>query len=149
MKRFAYTVAQIVWGLPQTVTGAVMYLAYRDRPHFSYHGAIVTVWPYASSLSLGLFVFLSHDPRVPAGHRKTPLETYAGEVLVHEYGHTIQSLILGPLYLPLVGLPSLLWAHVPACKRLRARRDMSYYRFVTERNANKLGEAVCHEPAPR
>jgi hypothetical protein len=28
----------------------------------------------------------------------------------HELGHVVQSLVLGPLYLPLIGLPSLFWA---------------------------------------
>jgi hypothetical protein len=30
------------------------------------------------------------------------------EMFVHEYGHTIQSRLTGPLYLPMVGVPSLI-----------------------------------------
>jgi hypothetical protein len=66
-------------------------------------------------------------------------------ITVHEYGHTIQSLILGPLYLFVIGAPSLLWAGIPAFSRMRRRRQMSYYRFYPERWANHLGEKVTKE----
>lgn len=48
-------------------------------------------------MSLGLFIFMF-------GGR------YIGdeETLKHEYGHSIQSKILGPLYLIVIGLPSLM-----------------------------------------
>ena len=59
----------------------------------------------------------------------------AYDVFAHERGHSIQSMILGPLYLPVIGLPSLLWA---AWYR-RTDRDVSYYRFYTERWADYLG----------
>ena len=32
------------------------------------------------------------------------------QTAVHEYGHTVQSMILGPFYLLAVGLPSIIWA---------------------------------------
>ena len=70
-------------------------------------------------------------------------------LLVHEYGHTIQSLVLGPAYLLVVGLPSVLWGYLPRNKRKRAATGISYYHFITERTANILGEAICHSPAPR
>lgn len=58
----------------------------------------------------------------------------------HEYGHTRQSLYLGPLYLFVVGLPSLLWAAFwnPGMKA-------SYYSFYTEKWADKLGGVVRDE----
>ena len=55
----------------------------------------------------------------------------------HEYGHCRQSLILGPLYLAVIGLPSLLWAvWWNPCRRV------PYYRFYTERWADRLGGVV-------
>lgn len=68
-------------------------------------------------------------------------------LMVHEYGHTVQSLILGPLYLPLVGLPSVVWSRVPALSRWRRAHRISYYALPTERWANWLGERVCKEPS--
>lgn len=38
-------------------------------------------------------------------------------LLVHEYGHTIQSMILGPLYLIVIGIPSTLWGFLMGKKR--------------------------------
>ena len=32
------------------------------------------------------------------------------DIAAHEYGHTFQSLLLGPLYLFLIGIPSSCWA---------------------------------------
>lgn len=60
--------------------------------------------------------------------------------LMHEYGHTIQSIILGPLFLPVIGLPSLLWAWLPVFRKYRERWSVSYYSLYTERWANFLGE---------
>ncbi len=94
------------------------------------------MWPLRSGLSLGPFVFV---PAVPAASMQ--------RMRVHEYGHCVQSLVLGPLYLPLVGLPSLLWANVPAFARCRRKRHVSYYDAPFEWWASWLGEHVCHEPA--
>lgn len=54
--------------------------------------------------------------------------------LQHELGHTKQSQILGPLYLLIIGIPSLLHAaiHSIVCK------NKDYYHFYTEKWANKL-----------
>jgi len=52
----------------------------------------------------------------------------------HERGHSIQSMILGPLYLIIVGLPSVLWA-----AWWNEGRGVSYYWFYTERWADRLG----------
>ena len=68
-------------------------------------------------------------------------------LLVHEYGHTIQSLILGPMYLPTIGLPSVIWLNFPGFKHWRRRTGTSYYSFFTERSANHLAERVLNRPA--
>ncbi len=57
--------------------------------------------------------------------------------LIHEYGHSIQSVWLGWLYLPLVGLPSLirsiLWTN--------SKRDSRfYYKRFPEHWADALGK---------
>ena len=93
-------------------------------------------------MSLGPFVFLegSADPRKAQ-------ESVERRLLVHEYGHTIQSLVLGPLYLPLIGMPSVIWLNAPALSRHRRKTGASYYRFYTERSANWIGERVTGEPS--
>lgn len=131
MKRFLYILWQWIWGLPQNLVGAALYLFFRITgcPHFRYQGALVTVWPIKSgSMSMGRFLFL--DPTWEARDHF---------LLAHEYGHTIQSLMLGPLFLILVGLPSILWAGLPYFERLRRKKDLSYYDAYQENWANKLG----------
>ena len=111
-----YLLVQCTWGLLQTAAGAAVYLRYRRRPHFRFHGAVVTQYPLYSSLSLGPFIFLTDKPPQDRSG-KIPYPDIPRRMLVHEYGHTIQSLWLGPLYLPAAGLPSALWNHLPCFQK--------------------------------
>lgn len=140
MRGLLYALVQMTWGFPQTLLGFGVFSAHARRPHFRYHGAIVTTWESHKALSLGPFIFLngSDDSRTAPESVHVPL-------LVHEYGHTIQSLALGPLYLPVVGVPSLLWLNMPACARRRQLTGRSYYAFYTERLANQLAWRFLHE----
>ena len=148
MRRALYIVAQATWCLPQSLAGLGVFLAHVRKPHFPYHGACVTLWGRGASMSLGPFLFLEGEPENYADPEATDPAWY-GELLVHEYGHTIQSLILGPLYLPVIGLPSVLWLNTAMMKARRAKRGTSYYAFWPERSANWLGERVLKLPAIR
>lgn len=131
MKTLLFRLWQWTWGLPQTLLGAVIYLICRDCPHDRYRGTIVTYWKNKGSLGVGMFLFLgSKDP----------------QVRVHEYGHAVQSMILGPLFLPVMGLPSILWCNLPPCRRLRKEKGVSYYSFYPEKSANHLGRLATKEP---
>lgn len=134
MKQFWYGVLQILWGFPQTLLGFAVFLRLRKAPHYRYHGAVVTEWRKATGVSLGMFVFL-------------PEGTKGKEFLVHEYGHTIQSLLLGPLYLPVIGVPSVLWCNLRCFEKLRRKKRISYQKLYTERWANRLGEKTTGEKA--
>ncbi len=147
MKRILYTFFQLTWGLPQSLVGFVVFLLNIKRRHFIYHGAVVTSWGLSSSVSLGLFIFVAEG--CPA-HYENGREIYTKEemsrrLLVHEYGHTVQSLIFGPLYLVIIGLPSILWAGLPPCRKMRRKRRIPYTVFFTERFANFLGEKATRE----
>ena len=131
MKKFLFRLWQWTWGFPQTLLGAIVYLVNRDKPHETYRGCIVTRWGQKGSLGVGMFLFLGTDDP---------------QVRVHEYGHSIQSMILGPLFLLIMGIPSFLWANLPPCRRLRKEKGVSYYRFYPESNANWLGRLVTKEP---
>ena len=78
------------------------------------------------SVSLGNLVFISRHTR-----------DY-NQTLRHELGHTKQSKYLGPLYLTVIGLPSILW--VVARRVSRRLREMDYYWFYTESWAERLAE---------
>lgn len=129
---------QWTWGLPQNLVGAALLPILRgERRRF--HGALVTVYRKKSWLknrsgfSLGSFIY------VP----ETWSEHDIKHLTVHEYGHTVQSLILGPLYLPVVGLPSVLWSHRYMKRQPVYRsRGVSYTDRFPENGADRLGEYV-------
>lgn len=124
MKKPIYTALQFTWGLPQTLIGSAVYLMHRKDRHENFGNAKVTYWNRPEGLSLGRFIF------VPAKGKS---------LLDHEYGHTIQSLILGPAYLPLVGLPSIIWHRLPYFRNKRKITGKDYYSVIFENTANKLG----------
>jgi len=146
MNRKKYNLIQWTWGLPQNLIGGALYLlcrsgaasaparaadadsgaAARKRASFNFSGARVVRWKSPKGMSLGKFIF------IPEGRS-------AEQLLTHEYGHTIQSLVLGPLYLPLVGLPSLVWNNLPYFAKKRAKKGISYYSPAFEWTANSLG----------
>ena len=124
MKRHLYTALQFTWGLPQTLLGSAVYFTQRKNGHIFFGNAKVTYWNRPEGLSLGRYIF------IPKNGQK---------LLDHEYGHTIQSLILGPAYLPLIGLPSILWNRLPYFKNKRKITGRDYYSVIFESTASRLG----------
>jgi len=115
---------------------------YKEK-HYNYHGAIITEWKHRSSVSLGMFVFVTTEPFfVHTQKGKYTAEELSNRLLVHEYGHTIQSMLLGPLYLVVIGIPSMLWGFLPNLNALRKEKQISYFSFYTEGWANICGEMV-------
>ncbi len=96
------------WELPQTLLGALVFTYVRalDRAASTVNGPLATLVTHTvrirGGISLGMFIVTSDYHRmfrtVPAGVQQ--------RLDAHELGHVKQSLMLGPLYLPLVGLPS-------------------------------------------
>lgn len=138
-----YTILQFTWGIIQTATGFLVFLILtiinpiRKRKY--YHGAIVSYWKFPFSMGCGMFIFFGH-------HNQD--EKYQKEVLCHEYGHTIQSIILGPLFMFVIAIPSCVWAFTPAFVKMRKEGKKTYFDLYCESWANHLGEKVLHEPAP-
>ena len=87
------------------------------------------------SAALGSHIFLPHYY----------LNLKQGAARVHhESGHYIQSLMLGPLYLLVIGLPSLTWSALRLIKRIKEAR--SYYWFYTEAWAMRLADRYYASP---
>lgn len=114
-----YIIAQCTWGILQTTAGFILFLLLGKRKRFFHRGAVVTEWKY--SVSLGMFVFIGAKNN---------------ELLRHEYSHTIQSLILGPLYLFIIGIPSFIWAAF--FKKYRKLNNIKYRSFYTEKWADSI-----------
>ncbi len=143
MRTFLYFLCQCTWGCLQTTPGFITFLLHIQCRHYFYHGAIITEWDNKSSVSLGLFVFVTNEPYFYEKLKDDyTMEDLSQRLLVHEYGHAIQSLILGPLYLIVMGIPSTLWGFLPYCNRKRKNKRISYFSFFTEKWANYLGEKV-------
>ncbi|MBR0485803.1 MAG: hypothetical protein IJJ69_13680 [Oscillospiraceae bacterium] len=136
MKKYLFFLLQIFWCLPQNLAGLILFCFFhlRKEQHYFFRGAIVTGWDRECCTSIGCFIFMDRD----SFRRNRGL-------LLHEYGHTIQSCILGWLYLPVIFLPSVIWFSVPLLNHFRQKKHYSYYRFYTERWANHLAEKFCKE----
>jgi hypothetical protein len=83
-------------------------------------------------ISLGNYIILND------GHyRKMFVDSWKRNYVRHEYGHSVQSLRLGWLYLLVIGIPSLIWAAIYGVAIRKTHNG--YYRFYTEKWADKLG----------
>ena len=114
-----------LWQLPQNLLGLLLLAIYRPEMSFDYEGARLTFaqrMPSYAGISLGKYIILAS--RFAADN----------DSIQHEWGHTRQSRMLGPLYLFVVGLPSLIWA-----AWWHPGRKCSYFSFYTEVWADKLG----------
>lgn len=140
IKLFFYYLIQFTWGILQNILGFVFFLKQSKCRHKFYYGSVLTYhegdW---GGVSLGIFIFVN-------GKRD---EEWIRGTEVHEYGHTIQSLILGPLYLFVIGIPSSVWCNNKKYIALRKDKGVSYFDFYPEKWANRLGSKVTHLPAPK
>jgi len=85
MKNILYIVVQCTWGLPQTLLGFIVFLINIKNKHYFYHGAIITERNVPSSLSLGMFVFITTNPvKDKRVENKIPDEEIGRRLLVHE-----------------------------------------------------------------
>lgn len=121
-----YRLLQCTWGLPQTLVGLAVFLGCRRAPHQGFHGAVHTRWSGKGGISLGLFIFTPDSG-----------DDWGGDMVWHEYGHTYQSLMLGPLYLLVIGLPSLIWCN--CFEKYRNINQVPYSAFYAEKWADALG----------
>jgi hypothetical protein len=112
-----------LWQLPQNLLGILWLLINGMFTSCyvinSFDGVFVfKVGFQKGAVSLGRYIFVD--------------EYYKNKTIQHEHGHCIQSRYLGWLYLPIIGLPSIIWA----CIYKYTNKD--YYWFYTEKSADKL-----------
>jgi len=114
-----------VWELPQNVLGLALLVIMRRRIiERRREDGRLFLRTSSTGVSLGWFVFWCTDESIRR----------------HEYGHTIQSRLLGPFYLPLVGLPSVARAlYARAYRRCTGRWWPRYFHGYPENWADRLG----------
>lgn len=132
---------QWTWGIAQNAVGLLLLLVFARNRHFLFRTSVVTCWKIPYSAGYGMFIFLN-DTNLDT-YRDPLSDKMTYDTLVHEYGHTLQSLMLGPLFFPIIAIPSLIWASLPYFQRLRNRKGLSYYWLYCEKWANRLGDKVC------
>ena len=121
-------IQQLLWEQPQTLLGVLLRVFVQGEV-YRFEGRVWVEPRRCFGVSLGRYLFASV------------------EALHHEYGHCLQSRILGPLYLPLVGLPSFLRAgwSIVLC-RVFGRSSVEvrkwYYGGYPEKWADELGGVV-------
>ena len=119
-----------IWQLPQHIV-ALIYFGYlvmmcKDLGVDSrYKQATVIPCVMRGAVTLGNYVFVGLNSE----YKKT---------VKHELGHTIQSKILGPLYLIVIGIPSITYCGLR--RVFPSLRKKNYYNFYTEKWANNLSE---------
>ena len=121
MKTFT-KILKVLWQLPQAIVGWLLYELYYHSAEYDYDQGDVHILinrGFHGGISLWPYIILNYNVKVD---------------IAHEMGHTKQSKILGPLYLLVIGLPSILWAWY-----WTADRKQDYYDFYTERWADRLG----------
>lgn len=118
------TIILVIWQLPQVILGffvSLFTMAKYDKELSKNNDRGIFTWKLTSGISLSTYYIIVRQ----GADSKT---------IKHEKGHTIQSLILGPLYLIVIGLPSIIWAGF-----IHKHTNKSYYWFYTEAWADKLG----------
>lgn len=138
----ARSVALALWELPQNVLGAAVLAvagAIGEVEHITPERGRLFVESRHLAVSLGWFVFWTRRDVAGFEHDVTTRE--------HEWGHTFQSRAFGPLYLPLVGAPSVARVlYSLAHHRLTGRRWGGYFDGWPEKQADRLGGITRRRP---
>lgn len=139
MKKFLFYFINFTWGILQNIIGLCLFIKYRKCKKEWFHGSLIVyhndTW---GGVSLGMFIFMNAKRE----------DKWIRETKVHEYGHCIQTLILGPLYIFAIGIPSFIWCNAKKYKDLRKQKRISYFDFYPEKWANSLGEKVTKLSSP-
>lgn len=114
-----------LWQLPQNILGLFYkYIANVSNNVSDNKDYNVYFKTSKGSVSLGKYIFVYVNT------------SDLSKTIQHEVGHYRQSQILGPLYLIVIGIPSIVWATLHSY--ILYFRKYSYYQFYTEKWANKL-----------
>ena len=126
LKKILLEIVNWTWCLPQNLVGLIVCLITRGKPaKWLIDGRVYKVYNIKlkiGSASLGKYILLCES------HQNDP------SVVLHEYGHYYQNLLLGPLTLLVIFLPSLLWAGI-----FHDLSGKEYDWFYTERWATNWG----------
>ena len=133
MKKILVWFLAFTWELPQTLFALVLMVFLKTTP-LDHKKRIRRVHSnsYLTCFSLGEFIFFRWKDIGAWDWEETQR---------HELGHSVQSRILGPLYLLLVGLPSVIWNAMSRMDNMTGRwMAANYYRTPWEHLADVHGK---------
>ncbi len=115
-----------IWCQPQTIVGYILYkyITKNIVKKEIYKNTIAIEHNKRFGVSLGKYIFYSTYSSNKENTKK------------HEYGHYLQNKMYGPLYLIIVGIPSVITNLLS--KKYKYIKD-TYYTRWPENNADKLG----------
>ncbi len=132
-EQFLFYFWQFTWGLPVNLVGFIVWVIckLRHRPTERFCNSFITYIQKKNfgGLSLGLFIFIDG---------KTNNQDWLYDTRIHEYGHTIQCLLLGALYYPVIAIPSAIWCNF--FNGWRKKNNVDYYWLYCESWANAWGQ---------
>lgn len=131
-----YWVLQFTWGSILTIIGAfalVVTLVMGGKVHRNGCSIIVETRGNWGGLNLGAFSFCGEYSKV--------FPTVFDEVRTHEFGHSLQNMILGPLQILLVSIPSACryWYYTIMTRKGKQFKDGWYDYAIFEYTASKYG----------
>lgn len=89
-----------IWEFPQCLLGLILTYCYKVQKVETYNGIDIYAGKFPGGISLGLYILIDQN-----SYRYN-----RDQIKEHEFGHTRQSIRLGPVYLLVIGLFSALWA---------------------------------------
>lgn len=114
-----------LWQLPQNLLGLLMLLFLKGETRHRLGGIrFYFLDTFPGGITLGEYIIVG---------------TRQDITVRHEFGHVFQSRMLGPLYLIVIGLPSILHAWLSDRIGCCRRHQEGYYHFYTEKWADRLG----------
>lgn len=116
-----------IWQFPQNLLGLLLLLFYkREKLYHKLNGRkFYFTTEMLSGISLGNYIIMNRQDKEDG--------------MKHEYGHSIDSRRLGPIYLIVVGIPSLLGN---IYSRIFKKSDKWYYNLPWEKSADINGGVV-------
>ena len=120
-----------IWQLPQNILGLIcmLFLLPTEKIKNTGYATVYKSKKMSGGISLGEYAFVSE------------INSRYEDTINHEgVGHPKQSQILGPFYLIVIGLPSIIWTQVYGSIVKESKNG--YYKFYTEKWADKLAGIV-------
>lgn len=141
MLKIIKNVVLYIWQLPQNLLGLFLILFYRpdEKIRLDNGNLVYFSTKMPGGISLGMYSIVNKYYLIALGGNKEIVKNL--DVVKHEgLGHGTQSRYLGPLYLFVIGLPSIIWASIYGS--LIPYTHNGYYVFFTERWADKLAGVI-------